>query len=242
MKKKELTINLTQDSVLELYKAYLQTERKDYNEQMKRPIRSAILKAMYEIHSRKNDDAFSIINEQMSKGKRILYWSDLHFNHHNIIAFQNRPFRDTVEMNEKMFSNYYNVVKDDDLVIFGGDIAFGDVQPIAERLQQLPGKKILIMGNHEFDKNKNIYREYHAFDATVMSLVFQKEINGKICNIIVTHYPIANDLLPPNTINIHGHIHGHLANDKNINMAVEHTNYMPIEMNEQITKVFLDFC
>ena len=98
----------------------------------------------------------------------------------------------------------------------------------------MPGKKILVLGNHDFDKNRCEFRDYHIFDITTMAFVINKEIDGKTYNIVVSHYPIHKDALPENTINIHGHIHQHLPGEKNINMSVEHTHFAPINMDTQI--------
>ena len=60
-----------------------------------------------------------------------------------------------------------------------------------------------------------------------MAFCFSKEsIDNKICNIIVTHYPLDISYYQKNTINIHGHIHCHLAGEKIISQW-EHTEYKP---------------
>jgi len=233
---------LTSEDGITIYKEYLSTMKEDYNKVVRRPVRESIFKAMCGVHSKKNEQADVLFNQVKSDGGKIYFWSDQHINHNNIIKFSDRPFHSTEEMNEYMYSEYFNIVTEKDLVIFGGDVAFGDVNETKERLQQLPGKKILVLGNHEFDKNKCIYREYHVFDATVMAFVFQESIDNKICNIIVTHYPLDISYLPENSINIHGHIHCHLAGEKRINMAVEHTEYKPKDMTERIIEEFKTYC
>lgn len=241
MKKKKIELKngiLTSEDAIVLYKEYLSTMKQDYNNVVRRPVREAIFKAMCGVHSKKNEQAEVLINQIKENGGKVYFWSDQHINHHNIIKFSDRPFHSTIEMNEYMYSEYFNVVTENDVVVFGGDVAFGDVNETKERLKQLPGKKILVLGNHDFDKNKCIFREYHAFDVTVMAFCFQEVIENKVCNIIVTHYPMDLSYLPENTINIHGHIHCHLAGEKRINMAVEHTEYKPKDMTERIKEEF----
>lgn len=233
---------LTQDNAINLYKTYLSTMKKDYNNVVRRPVRETIFKAMCSVHDKKNEQVMPLINIAKNSKGNIYFWSDQHFNHNNIIQFSDRPFNNTIEMNEYMYTQYFNVVKPEDLVIFGGDIAFGDVAETRDRLAQLPGKKVLVLGNHDFDKNKAIFREYHAFDATVMTFVYQEVFDNRICNVLVTHYPLDLSYLPENTINVHGHIHCHLAGERRVNMAVEHTEYKPLNLREKIKEEFFTYC
>lgn len=233
---------LSQADALRIYQTYLATMKKDFNEVVRRPVKEAIFKAMCAMHSKKNEQADLLFSQVQKTKGNIYFWSDQHFNHNNIIRFSNRPFHTTVEMNEYMYAEYFALVKPEDLVIFGGDIAFGDVEETRERLLQLPGKKILVMGNHDFDKNKVIFREYHSFDATVMAFVYQEIFDKHICNVLVTHYPLDLSYLPENTINVHGHIHCHLAGERRINMAVEHTEYAPMSLREKIKEEFFTYC
>ena len=149
MKKSKINLKdgkLSSEDAIIIYKEYLSTMKQDYNNVVRRPVREAIFKAMCGVHSKKNEDAESLIYQTKEKGGKIYFWSDQHINHQNIIKFSNRPFHSTIEMNEYMYSEYFNLVTDDDVVIFGGDVAFGDVNETKERLIQLPGKKILVLG------------------------------------------------------------------------------------------------
>lgn len=226
---------------LNLYRTYLTSFRINHEKQSVRPIRSSIYKQMCKIHDEQTVKISPIVQSQLDKGGRILFWSDQHFYHTNIIKFSNRPFESVEHMNSSMLTNYFENVLENDVVVFGGDVAFGEVDEVKSLLQYLPGIKVLVLGNHEFGK-KNDYRNYDIFDATEMCFVFYKMIDKKMCNVLVTHYPIDNKYLPPNTINIHGHIHVHLADMKNINMAVEHTQYVPKDLSFQIEEVFLNYC
>lgn len=229
---------LSQIDALNLYRTYLTTQRINHENESVRPIRSAIYKQMCIVHDQQKVKVAPIVQDQIDKGGRVLFWSDQHFYHDNIIRFSGRPFDSTEHMNQSMLKNYFDTVTDNDVVVFGGDVAFGQIDTAKALLQNLPGKKVLVLGNHEFGK-KNDFRNYHIFDATEMCFVCYKIIDKKMCNIIVTHYPIDNKYLPPNTINIHGHIHVHLADVKNINMAVEHTEYKPKDLSDQIAETFL---
>lgn len=232
---------LSQIEALNLYRHYLTIQKINHENKVVRPIRSSIYKEMCRIHDKQTIKIAPIVQKQVDSGGRLLFWSDQHFYHDNIIKFSDRPFDNIPHMNESMLKNYFNTVNDNDIIVFGGDVAFGDTTQAMTLLQDLPGTKLLVMGNHEFGK-KDDFRDYCIFDATEMCFVFYKVINKKICNVIVTHYPIDNKYLPPNTLNIHGHIHVHLADKKNINMAVEHTNYSPKDLSEEIEERFIQYC
>ena len=233
---------LAQVDALAIYRHYLGTEKLDFDQQMRRPCRSNILKAMCGLHAKHARDATQFVMKHMASGGRVLFWSDQHFYHHNIIRYSERPFDNVEHMNNEMLSRYYQTVTDNDLVIFGGDIAFGEVEKGRTLLANLPGKKILVLGNHDFDKNKLVYRDYHIFDEITMVFVFYLTHGKEIINVLVTHYPVDNKWLPDNTINVHGHIHKYLADHKNINMAVEHTNYQPVDLTAQIINTFNEYC
>lgn len=233
---------LAQEDAIILYKNYLSTMKTDYKNVVKRPVRESIFKAMCLVHEKKNEQVLPLIKHTQGIGAKIYFWSDQHFHHNNIIRFSDRPFHSTIEMNEHMYSQYFNTVQEEDLVIFGGDIAFGDVEETKKRLLQLPGKKVLVLGNHDFDKNKAVFREYNCFDATVMAFVYQEIFDKQICNVLVTHYPLDLSYLPEKTINVHGHIHCYKAGEKRINMAVEHTGYQPVTLKEKIKEEFFTYC
>ena len=49
------------------------------------------------------------------------YISDMHLDHGNIIAFDNRPFKSVNEMNRALIENWNNVTSSNDTVIIAGD-------------------------------------------------------------------------------------------------------------------------
>lgn len=54
----------------------------------------------------------------------------------------------------RIFENWREIVKEDDLVLIPGDISWGlklnDALPDLEKIENLPGKKILLKGNHDY--------------------------------------------------------------------------------------------
>ena len=88
----------------------------------------------------------------------IYFTSDLHIAHANIIKYCNRPFNDVDEMNNKILFNYYSLIQPDDTVFILGDLTIkrsSSFKPIlAEICKNLPGKKHLIRGNHDYFSKK----------------------------------------------------------------------------------------
>lgn len=218
-----------------LYIKYLQTPVQGFDGKVSRPIASATLTAMINenIKLGENIIARDLVNQHFLSGKKIKFWSDPHFFHENIIKYCDRPFKSAQHMNMMMCDNYVKEISDDDLVIWGGDISFGNKDKTRDLLKSLPGKKILIMGNHDFLKKKQ-FMNIGIFDATVLCLDYKQEIEGEQWDIWVTHYPINSNLIPKNTINIHGHIHTYTAGFKNLNISVEHTQYKPQEIDNRL--------
>lgn len=82
---------------------------------------------------------------------------DTHFNHENIILYENRPFRNVEHMNQEIIKRWNNKVKKTDTIFLLGDVGMGSKDKLKEIINQLNGKKILIMGNHD---GKSVSRWY----------------------------------------------------------------------------------
>jgi calcineurin-like phosphoesterase family protein len=164
---------------------------------------------------------------------KIYVWSDLHFGHNNIIKYCDRPFPTKQLMNECLIGNYQSVVKDDDIVIFGGDIGFMGDGEINKILEQLPGYKILIYGNHDMDRQVKLRNL--AFDEGHLCLVMDVDDHDLEYQLLLTHYPLELSNIPDGCYSVHGHIHNNIIpGDKHINMCVEHTGYKPILLKEHV--------
>lgn len=155
-------------------------------------------------------------------------WSDNHFGHKNIIKYADgfRPYESVEEMNAAMITNCLAVVKSGDTLIFGGDVAFMGVEQMNEILRQLPGYKIQIVGNHDMDRSGNLTK----FHMDERHLCMVRDIPDTEFQLLFTHYPM--DCVPPNCVNVHGHIHQNLAQDHNINICVEHTGCAPVNIKD----------
>lgn len=166
---------------------------------------------------------------------KIFFTSDTHFNHNNIIKFCNRPFSCVEEMNEKLISNWNNIVPEDGIVFHLGDFIFGGNQVFKDILYRLNGFIYLILGNRDLRQNIN----YKNFENKIITYE-QLNINVNDINIYLNHYPF----LCFTNWQLFGHLHlkknyigSDLKNISNISpkqydVGVDLNNYFPLSWNE----------
>lgn len=112
----------------------------------------------------------------------IYYIADNHFGHKNVIRFDNRPFADTVLMDEVLVHNWNERVTEDDTVYILGDCFWKNEENSVKLIQRLNGHKHLIRGNH--DRVHGRLRFYYE------SIEHYAEINDNNRLVILCHYPI----------------------------------------------------
>ena len=88
------------------------------------------------------------------------YISDLHIGHENILRFDNRPFADVNEMNNKLIENWNARVRSDDTVYILGDFIWAKESEWPFYLGPLAGNKVLITGNHDPKQFSREVRKY----------------------------------------------------------------------------------
>ena len=172
--------------------------------------------------------------------EKIWIWSDLHLGHHNIIKYCNRPFYGVANMDSSMLSNA-SCVPDNDpdiWLIFVGDVGMWREggESIAEFVQLCPGRKALILGNHDFQGfgHPKSLEEWQAtgFDAVASSLELPAQKEGK--KLWLTHYPLASSLISSSVLNVHGHTHDRLLEGPFVNVCVENQDYAPARLLDRI--------
>lgn len=156
--------------------------------------------------------------------------SDHHFNHKNIIQYENRPFENLSHMNNELIRLWNSVVSKHDVVYHLGDFSFGSP---SDFLKQLNGKVFLILGNHDKKSHKNLN---YWYEQGFIKVYDQPII---IDNLILSHEPIINYGF--SFINIHGHLHSNkmeVINHDNqyVNVSVELTDYKPISLNKLLSQ------
>jgi len=151
-------------------------------------------------------------------------FSDPHFDHTNIIKYCRRPFRDVGAMNRRLIRNYNRVIKNNSLVFFLGDMAFGkSSKPACYWRKRLKGHIIYIKGSHDIGmRGRN-----HAI------------VNCNDVQLYLVHDPsYVNDW--PGWI-VHGHVHNKCPfvdyRKRRINASVDVTHFYPVRLSYILKKV-----
>ena len=168
----------------------------------------------------------------------ILYTSDLHFGHTNVIRFDGRPFADRDEMDRVLIESWNARVQPDDTVYIVGDLCFRNSRQPEWYLQQLKGHKILILGNHDWPILDNPKaKEY--LDGIEKMLMIQD--GGE--KIVLCHYPIAEWRgFFRGTWHVYGHIHNRKnesyqymrTKERALNAGCMINYYMPVSFKELV--------
>ena len=114
-------------------------------------------------------------------------------------------------MNVFLINKWNQKVKDNDEVYILGDLSFRSGVSVKTYLMQLKGRKHLIIGNHDFQWQKNITNMKDYFESVSNMEVIR--LDGKI--ITLCHYPLlewngsrrAKNQRTSISWLIHGHIH-----------------------------------
>ena len=127
------------------------------------------------------------------------YISDLHIGHENILKHDHRLFRDLEEMSWEIVHRWNSAVSHRDSVYILGDFAWKNAEGL-EVLQQLSGRKFLILGNH--DKPTEEMKAYFEWIKDYAAI----EDNG--VQVVLCHYPIANWYNQyKGAVHLYGHVH-----------------------------------
>ena len=150
---------------------------------------------------------------------------------------------------EKFLQAANDIVMPNDILCFLGDMAFSNVAYWFTRICSLPGKKMLILGNHDQNRIK-WYQKFGFMDVIPFgqSRVYRHELG----NILLTHIPAFEDVLTSYDaryigqakkhnnefeassaiLNIHGHTHGKAKERHNtFDASLECINYAPISID-----------
>lgn len=190
--------------------------------------------------------------------KKIRVITDTHFNHLKLSTHCLRPegFSELVER------NWNAMVQPDDILIHLGDFLIGPKRQAREILARLNGQKWLIRGNHDRDKPCTWWVEQGFQFCADLFVLRDILFTHKPANAIIKSngnrpYDQLEEGLPFDCkINIHGHLHNvwdgfmdekRYERDKELFgidfkkqlkhpwqrlLALEYTNYRPVELNE----------
>lgn len=159
--------------------------------------------------------------------------SDLHFNHENVIAMDQRPFLSVDEMNAALIHNWNHVVRPKDEVYLLGDVAMGNPEMVTPLLNQLNGHKFLIRGNHDAFLDQAGF-DYGNFD-WVGDLGSFKENHRQY---VLSHYPILDyPGMWYHSRLLYGHVHSNqreyflrTLNPNAVNVSASVVGYRPVNL------------
>lgn len=155
---------------------------------------------------------------------KVLFTSDTHFGHGNIIKYCNRPFATVGDMDKTLIANWNSVVGKEDIVYHLGDFAFGRVtkEYVSQVAKQLNGKIRFIFGNHDALAREISWRFEYMKDYDEIEVEGQK--------IVLFHYGMRtwhHDLR--GTWHLYGHSHNELpAYGKSLDIGVDCWNFTPV--------------
>ena len=154
------------------------------------------------------------------------YIADWHYDHKNIIALDNRPFKSVEEMNEELIKRWNKAVSKEDMVYILGDMFWCDHKAAMDVIDKLNGTKVLIRGNHD----KRVYELEKKFTV----VVDYAEIRDGDRHIVLSHYPI-----PCFKNHYYGwyHLYGHVHSSFEYNM-MEHDKYLMEELYGKPCKMY----
>lgn len=130
----------------------------------------------------------------------------------------NRPFEDVEQMWNYFKEELYSKVKTEDYLFILGDVLWGSQESrINNFLNIIPGKKVLVIGNH--DKQKNVTpenpegRNFAGFYSVARADYIKFFSNNKNIkqDIYMCHYPALTwPGKSKGSWHLHGHTHGNL--------------------------------
>ena len=140
---------------------------------------------------------------------KVFFTSDTHYWHRNIIQYSHRPFRtldgqlDVEAMNLTLVNYWKRRVTSRDLVIHLGDFSFGHPPQGKAIMDQLPGRKVLVRGNHDRWTNKQYYDL--GFEKVSQGMFWQSPQDGLF---YLAHHPMSKSDLPKQArLQLCGHVH-----------------------------------
>jgi len=149
--------------------------------------------------------------------------ADEHYDHDNMLIYQDNPFEDITDKNETMISNHNSIVKSNDTTVHAGDFCWAkNYQGAQKFISRLNGNHIFLKGSHDkwLQRNKSIQ-------------IWEKQF-GKKVYLVVCHYAMHSWARSHyNSWHLYGHSHHDLnLSGKRHCISVENTNYFPISFEE----------
>lgn len=143
---------------------------------------------------------------------KIYFAADLHIGHKGILKYcPERPFADSgdiIEHDKYLIGLWKRTVNPSDTVYLVGDLCLLRSEDARKLLENLPGKKHLIAGNH--DGALKSHSNYFESVSQIKEIVIKASSNAAL-NLFLSHYPTLdwnNKFV--GAVMLHGHTHGNL--------------------------------
>lgn len=161
----------------------------------------------------------------------IWFTSDTHYGHENVIRFCNRPFVDSVHMENALVGAHNAVVKPDDIVYHLGDFIWSPKAAEWDRiLDQLHGRFRVIRGNHDLPLRRGMFGHRKIDWVRDFS---EEKIDG--IKVVLCHYPIASwNGARKGSFHLHGHCHSSMDHlpGRLLDVGVDCWGYKPVSWTQ----------
>ena len=163
---------------------------------------------------------------------RVYLIGDTHFQDTDILRYENRPFETIWEEEETLIENWNKTVNQDDMVWHLGDFSIQLPKEDVKRiLNELNGKKFLIMGNHDNFLTDKEWEECGFIKAYDRPIIYDDFY-------LLSHKPMYMTRNMP-YVNIFAHVHNNpmynTVSEVGRCVSAERTYYTPI-LFKQIKK------
>ncbi|MCV3768899.1 hypothetical protein [Rhizobium sp. TRM95796] len=169
---------------------------------------------------------------------RKFYTADLHFGHSKIRDYcpATRDFASVEEMDSEIFTRVQERVSASDLLYILGDFAVcPDPEYVRHCFHMLPGRKRLILGNHDIDKKGRVRKDLAdlPWDRPPTHALGTTDVG---CRLYLHHYacrtwPAAHN----GSYHLYGHSHGNLpplGRSRDVGIDCADTHFAPMSFAE----------
>jgi len=147
------------------------------------------------------------MRKRKKQNRKVWIISDTHIGHSKLIQKGFRP----IDNDEKIKRFWQSLVFPEDIIYHLGDVFLGKKKFFASWMEDLPGTKILLRGNHDKESMQWYLNKGFAAVLEYASLIVNMKVsNGlvKKTRVLLSHKPLAiPEYKDMHTINIHGHFH-----------------------------------
>lgn len=156
----------------------------------------------------------------------IFFTADTHFGDPRVLRIDRRPFPDMASHDAALVENWNAVVGQDDDVWHLGDFGLAKGGDCEALLQELNGRKHLIIGNND--------PETTTGSKGWISVQHYAEIRNDGHHLILCHYAFRTwNQMGKGSINLHGHSHGRLKPvPRQFDVGVDAQGLRPVSLSE----------